>query len=140
MPATDEAKFRGLPFVDLLGPISDSNELYRQCRVMALPVFVRGGVPLKIVEAFARGNVVVACPELTEGLPVRDGHDLLIRRDPTGFAEAIVNLLSDDVYACTLAKNARETFLKNWSRSHAEEVLRESSVLSPVRRLAQVLQ
>lgn len=130
LPAADEAKLRSLDYVDLLGAVADSNELYSQCRVIALPVFVRGGVPLKIVEAFAREKAVVACPELVEGLDVRDGHDVLVRENPEDFAQAISSLLSDDAFRRRLAANGRETFMRNWSRSHAEETLRQSSVLA----------
>jgi glycosyltransferase involved in cell wall biosynthesis len=96
-------------------------------------VFVRGGVPLKIVEAFAREKAVVACPELVEGLGVQDGHDVLVRENPEDFAQAISLLLSDVAFCRRLAKNGRETFMRNWSRSHAEEILRRSSMLASYR-------
>ena len=134
LPAADETMLRSLDYVDLLGAVAESNELYSQCRVIALPVFVRGGVPLKIVEAFAREKAVVTCPELVEGLDVRDGHDLLVRENPEEFAQAISTLLSDDAFRRRLGKNGRETFMRNWSRSHAEEVLRQSSVLASYSR------
>jgi glycosyltransferase involved in cell wall biosynthesis len=134
LPPADDTKLRVLGYVDLLGAVAESNELYSQCRVIALPVSVRGGVPLKIVEAFAREKAVVACPELVEGLVVRDAHDVLVRENPEDFAEAISTLLSDDAFRRRLAKNARETFMRNWSRSHAEEVLRQSSVLTSYSR------
>ena len=133
LPAADDTKLRSLGYVDLLGAVTDSSELYGQCRVIALPVFVRGGVPLKIVEAFAREKAVVACPELVTGLDVRDGHDLLVRDNPEDFAQAISSLLSDDAFCRLLGRNARETFMRNWSRSHAEEILRRSSVLASSR-------
>lgn len=133
LPQPDETKLRSLHFIDLLGAVDESNELYCQCRIIALPVFVRGGVPLKIVEAFAREKAVVACPELVEGLGVQDGHDVLVRKSPEDFAQAITLLLSDDIFSQRLGKNGRETFLRNWSRSHAEEVLRRSSVLTSYR-------
>jgi glycosyltransferase involved in cell wall biosynthesis len=134
LPVADETKLRSLGYVDLLGAVTTSNELYSQCRVIALPVFVRGGVPLKIVEAFAREKAVVACPELVEGLEVRDGHDVLVREGPEDFAQAISSLLSEDALCQRLGKNGRETFMRNWSRSHAEAMLRQSSVLASFRR------
>ncbi len=134
LPAADETKLRKLGYVDLLGAVTESNELYSQCRVIALPVFVRGGVPLKIVEAFAREKAVIACPELVEGLEVREGHDVLVRENPEDFAQAISSLLSDHAFCRRLGRNGRETFMRNWSRSHAEEMLRQSSVLASFRR------
>jgi glycosyltransferase involved in cell wall biosynthesis len=134
LSTADETKLRGFPYVDLLGAVADSNELYSQCRVIALPVFVRGGVPLKIVEAFAREKAVVACPELVEGLAVRDGYDVLVRENPADFATAISLLLSDDALCRRLAKNGRETFMRNWSRSRSAEILRQSSALASFHR------
>ena len=126
----DEKKLRSLGYVDILGAVADSDELYRQCRIIALPVFVRGGVPLKLVEALAREKAVVACPELVAGLAVRDGYDLLIRENPQDFADAISSLLADDSLCQRLGQNGRETFMRNWSRSHSETILRQSSVLA----------
>jgi glycosyltransferase involved in cell wall biosynthesis len=128
LSATDEAILRSLPFVDLLGAVDDSAQLYDQCRVIALPIFVRGGVPLKIVEAMAREKAVVASPELVAGLAVQDGRDVLVR-DRAGFASAVSLLLSDETLCRQLGKNGRDTFMGNWSRSHAEKIMQRSSVL-----------
>ena len=130
LPAEEAARLRQLDYVDILGAIVDSNELYSECRVIALPVFVRGGVPLKIVEAFARERAVVASSQLVDGLDVCDGRDLLVREKPQDFAEAISLLLSDAALCLRLAKNGREMFMRNWSRSRAEEMLQRSSVLA----------
>ena len=129
LSAADESELRSLPYVDLLGAVADSAELYDQCRVIALPVFVRGGVPLKLVEAIARQKPVVASLELIAGLPVEHGRDLLVA-DKQSFARAISSLLGDDEQCRRLGSNGRNTFLKNWSRSHAEALLRQSSVLT----------
>ena len=42
-----------------------------ECAVLALPVFMRGGVPLKLIEAMARGKAIVASPELIGGVTSR---------------------------------------------------------------------
>ena len=130
LPRDKESRLRALGYVDLLGAAADSNEFYSQCRVIALPVFVRGGVPLKLVESMAREKPVVACPELIAGLPVQDGRDVLVCDGAGPFAEAISRLLGDDALCRELGRNGRETFMRNWSRAHAEGVMRRSSVLA----------
>ena len=129
LPRQDAAALSHFEYVDLMGAVADSVELYRDCEVIALPVFVRGGVPLKIVEALARSKAVVACPDLVQGLGLTDGQDVLIRTRPEDFASAICMLLSDRELRQRLGRNGRETFMRNWSRSHAEEVMRRGSVL-----------
>ena len=128
MPPAAAARLRELPFVDLLGSVLDSAELYDQCRVIALPVFVRGGVPLKLIEAMAREKPVVASPELVAGLPVQHGVDVLIR-DRESYSAAISLLLSNDDLCARLATAGRQTFMAHWSRAQAEKVLRQSSAL-----------
>ena len=128
LSSADEARLRKLPYVDLLGAVTESVDLYNQCRVIALPIFVRGGIPLKIIEAMAREKAVVACPELVDGLGVQDGRDLLVREGPK-FSSAISALLSDDALCRHLGRNGRNTFMNQWSRSHAEQELRQTSVL-----------
>jgi len=125
---------RRLKNVEVLGRVEDSGRFMDDCAVLALPVFIRGGVPLKLVEAMARGKAVVASPELVDGLSVSDGVDVLVRTGPVAFAEAICSLLQNVERRDSLGSAARQTFLRNWSLSGVEERLRVQSVLAqPVR-------
>ncbi len=119
-----------IPNIDLLGHVPDSGQFIDECAVIALPVLVRGGVPLKLVESMARGKAVVARPEIVAGLPVLDGKDLLVRRDPEEFAAAVADLLADPSEAARLGKNARQTFIDHWSMGSALENMRQKSILS----------
>jgi glycosyltransferase involved in cell wall biosynthesis len=100
-----------------------------ECAVIALPVFLRGGVPLKLIEAMARGKAIVASPELIGGLDIIDGESALIRTKPEEFASAIVSLLRDVPLRERLGGNARATFVRDFSISAAEAILRRDSVL-----------
>ena len=78
----------------------------------------------------AREKAVVACPELVSGLRVQNGRDVLVREGSEDFANAISMLFSDETLCRRLGKDARQTFMRNWSRSHAEAVMQRSSVLA----------
>lgn len=145
MPQASTTKLRGLPQVEILGQVADSGRFMDECAVLALPVFLRGGVPLKLVEAMARGKAIVASPELIGGLNVTDGEAVLIRTKPEDFARAIVTLLRDISLRERLGSNARATFVRDFSMSSAEAILRRDSVLmerrlSPSHREATVPQ
>lgn len=129
MSADMVSRLGRLGYVDLLGTVQDSRELFGSCSVIGLPVFVHGGTPLKLVEAMARGKAVVASTALTARLPVSDGHDVLIRNEPASFAEAVAGLLENREENERLGRNARQTFLRIWSRAITEEVMRRASVL-----------
>jgi glycosyltransferase involved in cell wall biosynthesis len=129
MPNGVTVKLRSLRNVELLGPVADSGRFMNDCAVLALPVFIRGGVPLKVIEAMARGKAVVASPELVDGLAIADGKDMLIRSAPDDFAAAIVSLLGDAPFREQLGVHARATFVRDFSISSAENALRRGSVL-----------
>ena len=77
MPESAMARLQRLPRVEILGQVVDSGRFMDECAVLALPVFLRGGVPLKLVEAMARGKAIVASPELVSGVDITDGENAL---------------------------------------------------------------
>ncbi len=130
MPKPVEQRLKILPNVDVLGKVPDSGKFMDDCAVLALPMFVRGGVPLKLVEAMARGKAVVTTSGMVNGLPVRDGVDLLIRNGAEDFALAVTELMHSPDGAMRLGENARATFLEHWSMTAALKTLRQRSILS----------
>ncbi|MGA9641769.1 MAG: glycosyltransferase family 4 protein [Terriglobales bacterium] len=130
MPDDVAAKLRRVPGVEILGRVGDAGRFMEDCAVLALPVFIRGGVPLKLIEAMAHGKAVVASPELVDGLAVADGRDIIVRSKPDDFAAAIVELLGDAGRRKLLGEAARDTFLRHFSIAKAESALRNQSVLA----------
>jgi len=61
----------------------------------AIPLRAGSGTRIKILEAWAAGVPVVASRIAAEGLPYRDGHDLLLAEEPGDFARALVRLWRD---------------------------------------------
>ncbi|MDQ3897253.1 MAG: glycosyltransferase family 4 protein [Actinomycetota bacterium] len=130
LPPGVERRLSALGGVEVVGSVPDSGEFIRSCSVMALPIFVRGGVPLKLVEAMACGRPVVASPELVAGLPLSPGRDLMVAAGPTEFADCIADLLLDRMTASAMATAARETFEKSFSLASVRAEVRNRSVLS----------
>ena len=129
MPGDAAAKLRTVKNVEVLGQVAESGLFMDECAVLALPVFLRGGVPLKVIEAMARGKAIVASPELMDGLAVADGKDMLVRGAPGSFAAAIVSLLGDASLREQLGANARSIFVRDFSISSTEAILRRDSML-----------
>lgn len=129
MPPAERARLSALPGVELLGRVEDSGAFVNECAVLALPVFLRGGVPLKLIEAMARGKAIVATPELVAGLDLVDRREVMVRGNPEDFAAAIVSLLEDRHAREQLGANARACFARDFSISSVESRLRRDSVL-----------
>jgi glycosyltransferase involved in cell wall biosynthesis len=77
------------PTAEELGP-----ELTR-ASVAVVPLWVGSGVKIKILTALAHGLPVVTTPVGAEGIPARDGVEIVVAETPAGFADAVVRLLSD---------------------------------------------
>lgn len=136
MPAGVERQLASCEGVDILGPVKDSVEFMRRCRVMALPVRVRGGVPLKLVEALGVGRPVVASPQLVNGLPLGDSEQLLVGHNTRTFGCAIVSLMSDDALAQELARCGRRCFEKEFSYEGCLAEMEAGSLLGGARACA----
>lgn len=129
MPTAIASRFNRLPGVEIRGEVADPIEFTRSCAVMAMPIHVRGGLPLKLVEALACGRPVVASPELVEGMALRDGEDVLVASNETAFAANIIAVLEDLDLARMLAGNGRARFETEFSFGVMLRRAKESSVL-----------
>jgi len=129
MPESERARLQSSRGVEVLGRVEDSGCFMDECAVIALPIFLRGGVPLKLIEAMARSKAIVASPELIAGTDVVDGRELLVRSAPQTFVEAILGVLQDAQLREQLGANARAAFLRDFSLSSVEEKMRCESVL-----------
>jgi len=63
--------------------------------VFVVPLFVGGGIRIKILNALATGNAIVSTPVGCEGLPVVDGEHLLVAEKEEPFADCVCRLLED---------------------------------------------
>ena len=67
---------------------------------------------MKIYEAMACGKAVVSTTIGAEGLSTYHGHDILLADDPQAFAQAVVQVLSDQNLRRNLELNAASTAAK----------------------------
>lgn len=129
LPDDDAARFATRPSLKVLGRVADLEAFWESLAVAALPVRLRGGVPLKLIEALARGRAVVASPELVAGLDLVDGTDIMVEQGPTAFADTIGALLGDDAARRQFEIHARRAFERNFSYDTAARSIAEASLL-----------
>jgi glycosyltransferase involved in cell wall biosynthesis len=86
----------GDPRIEVTGPVDDAIAELARSRVAVVPLLTGSGTRLKILEAWAAGLPVVATRIGAEGLPVRDGENILLADGTQDFANAVTRLL-----ACT---------------------------------------
>lgn len=134
MPARIRSQFERVVGIQVLGRVEDSCTFIQSCRVMVLPIRVRGGIPLKLVEALACGTPVVGTHQLVQGLPLREGADVLIGADAETLAAAVCKVLDSPSLAQSLAENGHRRFEEEFSFQATIRRLENQSVLVAGRR------
>jgi glycosyltransferase involved in cell wall biosynthesis len=120
------------PAVRVTGSVPDVRPYIERAALFVVPLRVAGGTRLKIYEAMAMERAVISTSIGAEGLPVRDGVDIILADAPERFAMAVIGLLNDRGRAAQLGERAaglvRTEF--TWNRA-AEKFADICAVLLP---------
>ena len=104
--------------LELKGMVDDLRAGLADARIMVVPSRIGAGIPLKALQAAALGIPMVVTPLMAEQLDWKDGQEVLVAEDATGFAAACVRLYSDPV----LWEEVRLNALNRVRRDSAPEV------------------
>lgn len=110
IPANVIARWKREGDVVLLGHCDDMRELLEKVDLVALPTYYGEGVPRILVEAAASGKPLVATrmPGCTEIVHHGENGLLVPPRDAGALAEAILEILPDDIRRTRLGKHSRQ--------------------------------
>lgn len=109
------------PSVIVTGRVEDVRPFMERAAAYVVPIRIGGGTRLKIYEAMAMEKPIVSTTVGAEGLPVRDGEELLLADEADSFAASVVRVLEDKTFAEVLGARAarvvRERF--GWDKVSA---------------------
>jgi sugar transferase (PEP-CTERM/EpsH1 system associated) len=91
------------------GRVDDVRPYMERAAAYVVPLRIGGGTRLKIYEAMAMEKPIISTTVGAEGLPVRDGVELILADEPDSFAAAVVRVLSDEQVASDLGMQAAAT-------------------------------
>jgi glycosyltransferase involved in cell wall biosynthesis len=94
--------------VEVIANPASMREVASQCCLSVVPLRLGGGTRLKILDSFAMGLPVVSTSLGCEGLSLMDGRHILIRDDAGSFADAVLQVISDNILANTLRESGRK--------------------------------
>ncbi len=104
------------------GRVADVRPFMSEASVYIVPLRIGGGTRIKIYEAMAMNLPVVSTTIGAEGLPVKNGEEIVLRDTPTDFADAVVELLTDKNRARKIGASAAKTVRENFGwRTVAEK-------------------
>lgn len=116
--------------IQLIGWVPSVLPYLQQARVSVVPLLHGAGTKTKLIQSLMVGTPSVSTTIGIEGLDVRDHEHVLVADDPTSFARAITQLLTDAVVWAGLARQGRTQILK----AHGRDIVRAQfmSVVSTV--------
>jgi glycosyltransferase involved in cell wall biosynthesis len=111
----DEWKYQG--DVEMVGHCEDMQALIEKADLVALPTYYGEGVPRILIEAAASGKPLVAtdvpgCREIVRG---KFNGTLIPPRDSRALAQAITEILPDDICRARMGKHSRQLACSEFS-------------------------
>jgi glycosyltransferase involved in cell wall biosynthesis len=101
--------------ITFTGEVESSSEFIKDKTVMVVPLFSGSGIRMKIIEGMSLGKCIVATPMAAEGLDCENKKDIFIASGATGFADNIIELLTNSDLRRETGKNAIKNVRKNYN-------------------------
>ncbi len=119
--------------ITVTGFVDDVRPYLFRGSVVIVPLRSGGGMRLKILEAMASGKAVVSTPLGAEGIPARNGEEIVLASPDRTFATEVIRLLREGAERKRIGKAAR-TWVERygWNRI-AEALEREYAALLEAR-------
>ncbi len=93
--------------VTATGYVDEVLPYLQKAAVFVVPLFVGGGIRIKILNALATENAIVSTPVGCEGIPVVDGEHLVTAESAEEFADCVCRLLEDEALRHRLGSQGR---------------------------------
>lgn len=121
---TDEIKSIANDHIHLLGFVSDERlkELYRECRLVVVPLRYGAGVKGKVVESVYNQCPIITTPIGAEGLSLEEDAFVVAEADDS-FADSVIALYRDDDELLRLMSNSRHFINHHFTKNQALEVV-----------------
>jgi polysaccharide biosynthesis protein PslH len=103
------------PGITIVGKVPTVLPYLCNADVALVSLFFESGTRFKILEAAACDIPIVSTTLGAEGIPVTDGHDIIIADDPEKFADGIVRIIADKKYGDGLAENCKRLIKAGYS-------------------------
>jgi GT2 family glycosyltransferase/glycosyltransferase involved in cell wall biosynthesis len=124
--ATPEIAAYASADVEVLGYVPDIEPLFRNCRLMVVPLRYGAGIKGKLGESLSYGLPVVTTSTGAEGFGLTDGVEALIADDPQTFAAAVVRAYEQEDLWERLAERGRRHVEKHFTPEVVAEVVNSS--------------
>ena len=103
--------------VVIAGEVENAYDFMNSKAIMIVPLFSGSGIRVKIIEGMALGKTIVSTSLGAEGIPCKDGQNILIADTPEVFTEKIGKCIHEKIFFSIVGDNAYQ-FSKRQFSSH----------------------
>lgn len=100
----------------VVGEVDNISEFMSDKQLMVVPLKSGGGVRIKIIEAMALSNSIIATDLAADGLQITNDKNIIIANTESEMANKIIELLSNNIKLETLRNEARFHAEKNFNQ------------------------
>lgn len=115
---------RGGPVV-AVGEVENAYDFMNSKGIMIVPLLSGSGIRVKIIEGMALGKTIVTTSIGAEGIPCKDGQNILIADTPEAFAEKITKCLNEKITFAIIGDNAHQFAKRQFSSQEVVKKLLE---------------
>lgn len=112
------------PGIIFHGEVPRAHEFVDNYDIMVVPLLSGGGMRVKIVEAMAKGKIIVTTPIGAEGLDIIPNYHAIVSETPEDFATGVQILLKNTDFYIKLGENSIRFIKNNYTnRALAKELV-----------------
>ena len=109
--------------VTVTGLVDDTRPYLQSSALFICPLRSGSGTRFKLMESLACGCPIVSTSLGCEGLGAKDGEHMLIRDDPQGFADGVIELLDDPERGQAMGRAGREWVVERHAWAHSANLV-----------------
>jgi len=98
-----------------IGEVEKIFEEIKKYSVLVMPLRLKGGTRIKILESIAWGKAIVCTPESLEGMAICGENPVVTAESPQDFSQKVLELVEDDKLRLAVKQNARKFACKYYS-------------------------
>jgi glycosyltransferase involved in cell wall biosynthesis len=107
------------------GEVEDADAFVADKKILIVPLLSGGGIRVKILEAMARGKVVISTSKGIKGIEARPEEHYLRASSPEAFAKWIKWCIENKEEAQKIAANARALVMQKYDRNKVMQIVCE---------------
>ncbi|MBI3503131.1 MAG: glycosyltransferase family 4 protein [Bacteroidetes bacterium] len=101
----------------MVGEVENAYNFMNSKGIMIVPLLSGSGIRVKIIEGMALGKTIISTSLGAEGIPCKDGQNILIADTPETFAEKISKCINETMFFSIIGDNAQQ-FARQRFSSH----------------------